>query len=76
MQPIYDDPIWKDYWEELPYSDECMVRMCQSKNRLEQLQQHIKISDHCSETERRQLLECLLERSDLHYQMKNWGKQM
>ena len=61
----YDDPIWKDYWEELPYNDKSMVRMCQSESRLEQLQQQIKISDHCSETERQQLLECLLERSEV-----------
>ena len=61
----YDDPIWKDYWEELPYSDEGIVRICQSKNRLEQLQQQIKISDRCSETERQQLLECLLGKSEV-----------
>jgi len=61
----YDDPIWKDYWEELPYSDEGIVRICQSKNRLEQLQQQIKISDRCSETERQQLLECLLGNSEV-----------
>ena len=41
----YDDPMWKNYWEELPYSGEGIVRICQSKNRLEQLQQQIKISD-------------------------------
>ena len=61
----YDDPIWKDYWEELPYSDEGIVRICQSKNHLEQLQQQIKISDRCSETERQQLLECLLGKSEV-----------
>ena len=61
----YDDPIWKDYWEELPYSGEGIVRICQSKNRLEQLQQQIKISDRCSETERQQLLECLLGKSEV-----------
>ena len=62
----HDDPIWEDYWEELPgYPDEVMVRMCQTENRLDQLQQQIQISDHCSNDERCQLLNCLLEQNDV-----------
>ena len=61
----HEDPIWKDYWEELPCSGEGMVRMCQSGDRLAQLQQQIRISDQCSETERQQLLECLLGKSEV-----------
>ena len=39
-----NDPIWKDFWEELPdCSVEGVVRMCQTENRLDQLQQQIKI---------------------------------
>ena len=48
----HDDRIWGDNWEELPYSTEGMVRICHSENRLAQLQQQIKIRDHCSEIER------------------------
>ena len=59
----HDDQIWRDNWEELPYSTTGMVRMCHSENRLTQLQQQIKISNHCSEIERHQLVECLLEKS-------------
>ena len=50
--------ILGDNWEELPYSIKGMVRMCHSDNHLAQLQQQIKISDHCSETERHQLVKC------------------
>ena len=54
-----DDPIWKDFWGELPdCSAEGVVRMCQTENQLDQLQQQIKISDHCSEAEKHQLLNC------------------
>ena len=58
----HDDHIWGDNWEELPYSTEGMVRICHNENRLAQLQQQIKISDHCSEIERQQLVECLFEK--------------
>ena len=61
----HDDQIWRDNWEELPYSATGMVRMCHSENRLTQLQQQVKISDHCSEIERHQLVECLLEKSEV-----------
>ena len=72
----HNDQIWRDNWEELPYSATGMVRMCHSENRLTQLQQQIKISDHCSEIKRHQLVECLLEKSEvLHCLMKNWVKQ-
>ena len=37
----HDDQIWGDNWEELPYSTEGMVRMCQSENHLAQLQEQI-----------------------------------
>ena len=61
-----DDPIWKDFWGESPdCSVEGVVRMCQTENRLDQLQQQIKISDHCSEAEKHQLLNCLLERHEV-----------
>ena len=41
------DPIRKDdHWEELPeYNDEALVRMCQTENHLDELQQEVKISD-------------------------------
>ena len=73
----HDDQIWGDNWEESPYSTEGMVRICHSENHLAQLQQQIKISDHCSEIERQQLLKCLSEKMKfLHCQMKNWEKHM
>ena len=62
----HSDPIWKDHWEELPeYSDESMVRMCQTENRMDQLRQQIKISDHCSDEERDLLLNRLLEKNEV-----------
>ena len=62
----HDDSVWKDYWEELPeYSVESMVRMCQMQNRLDQLRQQIKISDQCSENEKQQLLDHLLETNEV-----------
>ena len=62
----HSDPIWKDHWEELPeYSDESMVRMCQTENRMDQLRQQIKISDHCSDKERDLLLNRLLEKNEV-----------
>ena len=42
-----------------------MVRICHSENRLAQLQQQIKISDHCSEIERQQLVKCLFEKNEV-----------
>ena len=70
LEPVnivsHNDPIWKDFWGELPdCSVEGVVRMCQTENRLDQLQQQIKISDHCSEAEKHQLLNCLLERNEV-----------
>ena len=62
----HSDAIWKDHWEELPeYSDESMVRMCQTENRMDQLRQQIKISDHCSDEERDLLLNRLLEKNEV-----------
>ena len=62
----HGDPIWKDHWEELPeYSDESMVRICQTENHMNQLRQQIKISDHCSDEERDLLLNRLLEKNEV-----------
>ena len=62
----HGDSIWKDHWEELPeYSDEVLVRMCQAENRLEELQKQIKISNNCSDEERDQFLNCLLEKNEV-----------
>ena len=60
----HGDSIWKHHWEELPEcNDEVLVRMCQAENHLEELQKQIKISNHCSDEERDQLLNCLLEKN-------------
>ena len=62
----HGDSIWKDHWEELPeYSDKVLVRMCQAENHLEELQKQIKISNNCSDEERDQLLNCLLEKNEV-----------
>ena len=62
----HGDSVWKDHWKELPeYSDEVLVRMCQTENCLDELQQQIKISNHCSDEERYQLLNCLLEKNEV-----------
>ena len=53
---------YQDNWEELPYSVAGMVRICHSKNRLTQLQQQIKTSNHCSEIERHQLVNACLKK--------------
>ena len=47
LEPVnivsHDDPIWKDFWGELPdCSVEGVVRMCQTENRLDKLQQQIR----------------------------------
>ena len=60
----HGDSIWKHHCEELPeYNDEVLVRMCKAENHLKELQKQIKISNHCSDEVRDQLLNCLLEKN-------------
>ena len=48
----HDDPIWKDYWEELPeYNDEVVLRISQNESRLDKLRKQIRMSDCCSDEE-------------------------
>jgi len=41
--------------------DKSVTRVCQISNQLKQLEQELKISNRCSDTERKQLLDSLFE---------------
>ena len=58
----HGDPLWSNLWEESPKSvEEQSVRVCQVNDWLNQLEKEFKISDQCSDTEQRQLLESSFE---------------
>ena len=59
----HGDPLWKILMEGTPESaeDKSVARMSRISNWLKQLDQELKISDRCPDTERKQLLDSLFE---------------